>query len=292
MDFLAWLETVGGVCTTAAAQEHATAQQLRGLRSTGVLWTPLRGWIAVNGLENEITHALQHGGVATCVSAFRSHGLWVPHGDHDLHVRVNRETHSDRVDLAEGRDGVRLHRMHMDLPDSRPWDGVDGVLAALAAATGCIATDDVIAAADSALSSGRIQHAELRKLAARLPIRRRRALQQADELSGSGSESMFAAMLRRSGIAFVQQPELLPSEFFDFLIGKSLVVEIDSVEWHGSRSQQAADRRRDARLTSLGYRVVRFTYEQVLFDPEYVREIVLGLVRRNVHERELWRRTA
>ncbi|WP_092916499.1 endonuclease domain-containing protein [Agrococcus baldri] len=99
-------------------------------------------------------------------------------------------------------------------------------------------------------------------------------------------------MLRRAGIRFVQQPELLPGEFTDFLIGKSLVVEIDSLAWHGSREQMANDRRRDAELTALGYRILRFTYEQVMFEPELVLDIVLGLVRRNVHERAPFRSAA
>jgi len=50
----------------------------------------------------------------------------------------------------------------------------------------------------------------------------------------------------------------------------------------------AVDRRRDAQLTVLGYRVLRFAYEQVLFEPEYVLETVLELVRRGVHQRKPW----
>jgi very-short-patch-repair endonuclease len=287
MEFLSWLEIVGGVCTTGTAREHLSLRELRRLRATGALWVPLRGWVALRGVRNDVTRCLEIGGVATCATAFRQHGLWVPHGDEHLHVRVHRETHSARLTAARSLDGVRIHRAHHNLAEQRPWDGVDGVLFALTTATACLHAEDVVAAADAALARGAVGRTQLADVAARLPRRRRRALERASHLSGSGTESRFAGMLRGRGIAFVQQPELLPGEFFDFLIGTSLVIEIDSVEWHGSRQQMAKDRVRDARLTALGYRVVRLTYEQVMFDPDYVLTTVLALVQRNMHRRQL-----
>lgn len=289
MDFLDWLRAMGGVCATNAALEHVSKRTLRGLRDSGQLWVPLRGWVALVDVRNEVTRALELGGIVTCVSALRMHGLWVPHGDTDLHVRPNRETHSDRVSRTAGKSGIRLHRQHRRLADERPWDGVDGALAALVTATGCVSSTDATVAASSALASGLVQQDDLTDVALELPRRRRLLLEHATGQSGSGTESIFAEMLRRARIAFVQQPELLPGEYFDFLVGKSLVIEIDSLEWHGSRAQMAKDRSRDARLTALGYRMLRFTYEQVMFDPDGVMRTVLDLVRRNVHQRVLLR---
>lgn len=289
MDFLDWLRAMGGVCATTTALEHVSKRTLRRLRDSGLLWVPLRGWVALGDVRNEVTRALELGGILTCVSALRMHGLWVPHGDTDLHVRPNRETHSDRVSRTAGESGVQLHRQHRRLADQRPWDGVDGALAALVVATGCVSSSDATAAASSALASGLVQQDDLTEVALELPRRRRLLLERATAQSGSGTESIFAEMLRRARIAFVQQPELLPGEYFDFLVGKSLVIEIDSLEWHGSRAQMANDRSRDARLTALGYRMLRFTYEQVMFNPDDVMRTVLDLVRRNVHQRALLR---
>lgn len=289
MDFLDWLRAMGGVCATTTALEHVSKRTLRRLRDSGQLWVPLRGWVALGDVRNEVTRALELGGILTCVSALRMHGLWVPHGDTDLHVRPNRETHSDRVSRTAGESGVQLHRQHRRLADQRPWDGVDGALAALVVATGCVSSSDATAAASSALASGLVQQDDLTEVALELPRRRRLLLERATAQSGSGTESIFAEMLRRARIAFVQQPELLPGEYFDFLVGKSLVIEIDSLEWHGSRAQMANDRSRDARLTALGYRMLRFTYEQVMFNPDDVMRTVLDLVRRNVHQRALLR---
>jgi Protein of unknown function (DUF559) len=49
-----------------------------------------------------------------------------------------------------------------------------------------------------------------------------------------------------------------------------LVVEADSYRWHRSPSALNDDRERDVELTLAGYRVLRFTYEQVTRRPRYV----------------------
>lgn len=292
MDFLAWMAIIGGVCTVGAAREHLTARELRCLRDEGALWTPLRGWLALADCNSDAVRALELGGVATCVSALREHELWTPHGQHKLHIRVRRNTHGTRVVRTGARDDVIIHRLHVRLKEEVPWTGVDDVPTTLAVASGCVSADNLVAAADTALACGKIQAASLLEMSASLPRRRRRLFERASALSGSGTESTFAAMLRRARIAFAQQPELLPGEFFDFLIGRSLVIEIDSLEWHGTREQMLKDRVRDAKLTALGYRVVRFTYEQVMFEPEHVLRTVLDLVRRGVHQRALLREAA
>ncbi|MCR8671822.1 endonuclease domain-containing protein [Agrococcus sp. HG114] len=288
MELLEWMRATGGLCTMQAARDRASKDEIDSMRGSA-LWSPLRGWLALVGMRDERTWALQHGGVATCVTSFAKHGMWVPHGPQHVHVRVNRETNSDRVRAAASTPGIALHRMHLRLPDQRPVFGLDTPIAALAVASGCVAPDELVAAADSALGAGLVQLDDVRRLAAVLPRRRRRALERASSLSGSGTESVFAAMLRRAGVAFVQQPELLPGQFVDFLIGTSLVVEIDSQRWHASPAQQASDRARDAALTALGYRVIRFTYEQITFERDASLAAVLRLVRRGMHRRAVRR---
>jgi hypothetical protein len=51
---------------------------------------------------------------------------------------------------------------------------------------------------------------------------------------------------------------------------RGLVVEADSYRWHRSPSALDDDRERDVELTLAGYRVLRFTYEQVTRRPRYV----------------------
>lgn len=68
----------------------------------------------------------------------------------------------------------------------------------------------------------------------------------------------------------------------DFLYDEAwLVIEVDGHRTHSTRRQRQADAERQARLTAEGWRVVRFTYEDVVDRPEYVIETIrrlLGLV--------------
>ena len=56
-----------------------------------------------------------------------------------------------------------------------------------------------------------------------------------------------------------------------------LVVETDGLAYHRTTGQQAKDRLRDQAHTAAGFTHLRFTHEQVAFEPDYVTEI-LGAV--------------
>lgn len=58
--------------------------------------------------------------------------------------------------------------------------------------------------------------------------------------------------------------------------GCRLVVEADSYAWHRSPGALNADRERDVELTLAGYRVLRFTYEQVTERPAWVISSILA----------------
>ncbi|MGH2897184.1 MAG: DUF559 domain-containing protein [Solirubrobacteraceae bacterium] len=65
----------------------------------------------------------------------------------------------------------------------------------------------------------------------------------------------------------------------DFLWRRErLVVETDGHETHGTRTAFEADRARDARLTVLGYRVVRFTHRRLTREPHDVASTLTALL--------------
>jgi very-short-patch-repair endonuclease len=67
----------------------------------------------------------------------------------------------------------------------------------------------------------------------------------------------------------------------DFLWSdQSLIVEVDGWESHRTRSAFEEDRARDARLTVLGYEVVRFTWRQVTDDARGVAKTIRALLSR------------
>ncbi|SDF52060.1 endonuclease domain-containing protein [Klenkia brasiliensis] len=58
-----------------------------------------------------------------------------------------------------------------------------------------------------------------------------------------------------------------------------LAVELDGAAFHSSAQQRADDLARDALLASMGWLVLRFTYAEVLRDPDGVRAKVLAVYR-------------
>ena len=86
--------------------------------------------------------------------------------------------------------------------------------------------------------------------------------------------------------AWISYPEGSGAEA-DFLWrAKRLIVEVDGRDVHTTRRAFNADRRRDQRLVLLGWRVVRFTWQQVMSEPDYVAATLRGLLAlRNIHIR-------
>jgi hypothetical protein len=59
---------------------------------------------------------------------------------------------------------------------------------------------------------------------------------------------------------------------------RRLIIEVDGRDVHTTRRAFEHDRRRDQRLSMLGWRVVRFTWRQVLCEPAAVAATVAALL--------------
>ena len=57
-----------------------------------------------------------------------------------------------------------------------------------------------------------------------------------------------------------------------------IVMEADSFEWHGGRGDLARDAVRYNQLTVHGWIVLRFTWQAVMHDPDYVRRVLTAAV--------------
>jgi Protein of unknown function (DUF559) len=60
-----------------------------------------------------------------------------------------------------------------------------------------------------------------------------------------------------------------------------LIVETDGFETHGTRRGFRDDRRRDVELQIAGWRVARFAYEHVLYEPQTVIQQLIALTRKS-----------
>lgn len=67
---------------------------------------------------------------------------------------------------------------------------------------------------------------------------------------------------------------MLPYHRVDFLIGGWLIIEVDGRRYHVGADTFEADRERDALFAAWGYRVLRFSYRQVVDELEWVLEVI------------------
>lgn len=102
------------------------------------------------------------------------------------------------------------------------------------------------------------------------------------DLSDSGLESIFLVRLSPWGVP-IRQQTILAGRPVDFLIGRSLVVQVDGHEFHSTAADRARDAQHDAELRLRGYTVLRFTYAQVVHDWPTVARTVARAVGAGLH---------
>jgi very-short-patch-repair endonuclease len=149
-----------------------------------------------------------------------------------------------------------------------------------------------LAVADSALRHGDVTHAELVDAAAAVrgkgAARAGRVASQASPLAANPFESMLRAIAIEAGLSVrpqvgislgedeVVHPDVVDRE-------RRVVLEADSWEFHAGKEAHARDCRRYTLLVVHGWTVLRFTWRQVMHDPDFVRWCLDSLVRGKPH---------
>lgn len=142
---------------------------------------------------------------------------------------------------------------------------------------------EAVVLCDSALRSGLVRMPELEAAAVRLrglegADRVREVLALSDELAGSVLERVLRVRLVQAGLCGTTQVPLhdrhgRPVLRADFCFAvQRLVIEVDGAAWH---RDAARDRARDNALAAAGWRVLRFTWAEVVHGPD----AALALVR-------------
>jgi len=245
-----------------------TERQLRSAVERGQLTRLSQGWYALPGADEEAQRALRLGTRLTCLSAARLHGAWVPLDPRRPpwpHVAVR---HGDPL---PPRAGVVVHRLPTAgwttnepvLPLDR---SLDQVLRFHSVETGLMVLE-------SAVDRGLLSLRSAESLLGSQPLRKQGAgLQLFDPRSGSGSETRVRLWLQRRHHQVRCQVSIAHVGRVDLLVGKSLVIEVDSRAHHLADENYAADHRRDLMLHALGFHRLRLTWHQVFDDwPATVR---------------------
>jgi very-short-patch-repair endonuclease len=271
---------VGG---TADAGDLAALCGRPGLRRAvrdGTVVRIARGRYALPDTTDPRLAAARVKGVVSHTSAARHWRLAVLRAPDRPHVTVDPR----RARVHAG--GVVLHWSSL-----LPGDVVDGVTGPLRTVLDCARTLDAAAAlavADSALRQLLVGPTEL--LAAAEAVRGpggrrvRWVAANADPRAESPLESALRAIVLLAGLLGFEPQVVIADDGFRARVDLAhrrlrLVLEADSFEHHGSRAALVRDCRRYDELTVRGWRVLRFAWEQVMFEPEWVAATVAAAAR-------------
>jgi very-short-patch-repair endonuclease len=278
MDPVPALERLGGFAGRATLLELTSRRRLRRAVAAGHVLRLAHGRYGLPGATVARCTASALSGVVALRSAAQHYEWelkWQP-PEPEVAVGAKRKISEDR------RHGIRV--LWVDLP---PSDVVDGVTTPLRTVVDCarrLPFDEGLAVADSALRSGRVTRAELDQVTVRGAgaERVRRVLAHADGRSANPFESVLRALCVEAGLDVVpQEPvELRTGTVHPDLVASSarVVLEADSWTFHASRKAHRADCARYNALTLAWWRVLRFTWEQVMHQPSYVRWVLHQLV--------------
>ena len=212
--------------------------------------------------------AARLGGHASHVCAAMSHGWEV--AEPPISPQVVLRSVLDRV------RGVEVFRY-----DVRPGDA-DGLRTGPLLTVLLCARDlpfgQALAVADSALRHGDLDPDALVGAASGWPERVKRVAAYADGRAANPFESVLRSRAIEAGARVVPQWAIeaqglvLHPDLADPFSG--LAIEGDSWGFHAGRWEHDRDCRRYNALTATGWRVLRFTYEQVMGSPDYVRQTI------------------
>ena len=260
-----------------------TGFQLTAAVRGGVLRRVRRGWYASPGATNDQILAVRVGGRLSHTSAAASYGLW-PGFDQRLHLTVSRGAKSlrrhrgpqfDTPDIA--KRPVVVHWLtpgRQDLTSDCTWRvGLEECLRHVASTAD---RETAIACLDTAMQKFRLSRRDIQRIFQGQPARARAIAAASRPGSDSGPESVVRQRLVPCGVTVRQQVRIAGVGRVDMLVGKSLVIEIDGRAYHSDPRAFENDRRRDALLVARGYRVLRFSFQQVFGDWPFVERCILA----------------
>jgi very-short-patch-repair endonuclease len=195
----------------------------------------------------------------------------------ELLVRRGRKLSPDQ------REGVSVR--WANVADDQVVDGVTTPLRTVIDCARSLPFDEALAIADSALRSGLLTRADLDAIDVRGAGAEavRRVLHHADRRAANPFESVLRALCIEAGIVVEPQAavDLGTGTVHPDLVCHALrlAFEADSWSFHASRTAHRRDCARYNLLVINGWRVLRFTWEQVMHDQAYVRWVLAQVAR-------------
>jgi very-short-patch-repair endonuclease len=264
----------GGRASTAQLRQLGVRRRdvARAL-SAATLMRSRRGHYRLAELNDQLDVAISLTAVLSHRSAALHHGIPVATAPQLPEVIVRRNR---RLSAAQQARASATWR------DLRPGATRDGVTVPLQTVLDCardLPFGEALSVADSALRSDLVTPEQLRQESALLrgpgSARARRVAAEARHLAANPFESCLRAIALDAGLDVVPQLQVTERGVFAMVdladVGRRLVIEAESFEHHGTRRGFRKDVRRYTELVVFGWTVLRFTWEDVMLQPGYVR---------------------
>ena len=275
------LAHLGGAGTWRQLAGLTSRKRLRAAIARGEVLDLGRGRFGLAAAPEGITAATRLSAVASHLTAALGHGWEVarPPTVPQLIVKRNRKLRPDQ------RVGVEVRHRYLEPHEVHGW--LTSPHRTVLDCSRDLPFAEALAVADSALRRGDVDAGELLKRAQALPSTGRReavrVAREATPLAANPFESVLRAIaLDVPGLdvrpqvviderAMTCRPDLVDTE-------RRLVLEADSWEFHGHRKALHRDCERYNALVIRGWTVLRFSWEHVLLEPDYVREVLVTAV--------------
>ncbi|MBC9823980.1 DUF559 domain-containing protein [Terrabacter sp. MAHUQ-38] len=274
------VERLGGTCTWRELRRAVPWRRIASAVAAGEVVRHGHGVYALPGVATARIVALRLHGVVSHRSAGLRRGWKVKSVPAlpDVTIPANRKLRDSQRGL------VTLHWRTLE-----PAVVADGVTTPARTVVDCcldLPFDEALAVFDSALRAG-LRLREVTEVGLTLgPRQRRRVLRvarEADARAANPFESVLRAIaLEVPGLAVVPQTRIRYDGFYarvDLADEKlQVVLEADSFEFHAERRAFDRDCRRYDELAVRDWLVLRFTWEQVMFEPAWVRATLAAAV--------------
>lgn len=279
MDAVHALQTLGGVSSMRELVAATSRRQVRRALAAGTVERAGRR-LVLPDLEAHARAAVDLTGVLSHLSAAQAWGWKVKTPPDRAWVSVGRH----RNLTAEQRR--RHHVVYAVLGEGEVVRGVTSPLRTVVDCARRLPFDEALAVADSALRSRLVTADELANAARLVRGRGRpeclRVADCASPLAANPFESVLRSLLLEFAVfdvvpqgRVVTRSLVLHPDLVDYR--HRIVFEADSFEFHTTKQAHDLDCERFAALAVAGWIVIRFSWEQVMLRPDYVREVLVEL---------------
>lgn len=275
------LARLGGIDRRDRLRALSHWRRIDAALAEGCIVRVAHGWYSLPLAQSGRREALRLTGAASHTTAANHWGWKVKTAPERPHVTVRRKRHLTR----DAQAAAAVHWRDLDVDDV-----IDGwVTSRVRTVIDCcldLPFDEALAVADSALRSGLGRRAvaeRARWLGPRQRNRVARVMGAADRRAANPFESVLRAIaLDVTGLVVEPQARIRYDGFYA-RVGLAdedlrIVLEADSHEFHSERKAFDRDCRRYNGLLTRDWLVLRFTWEQVMFEPDVVRRAIQDVV--------------